>query len=139
METQTLNLTDNETTYPPLSDRVQSTFIDAIFLVILMFIFSSLLDRYEDVPNWIRIVLFIGIWVAYEPVATSLGYTIGNYVKNIRVRRKTDVSKRINIVQAIIRYAVKIVLGWLSFLTIHSNKERRAIHDLLVGSVMIRK
>jgi uncharacterized RDD family membrane protein YckC len=139
METQNLDLTGIETTYPPLSDRVQSSLIDAIFLVILMYIFSSLLDQFEDAPNWVRIVLFIGIWVAYEPVATSLGCTIGNYVKNIRVRQNTNLSKRINILQALIRYVVKITLGLPSFLTIHLNKERRAIHDLIVGSVMVKK
>jgi hypothetical protein len=33
---------------------------------------------------------------------------------------------------------VKVMLGWLSFLTIHTNTEKRAIHDLFIGSVMIK-
>ena len=133
-------ITDNpkQTEYPVLGDRVQSTFIDSILFVILMFVFASILDRYENVPDSVRIALFIGLWAAYEPVCTSLGCTVGNYIKGIRVRQHDGVTKRINIFQALIRYVAKIALGWVSFLTIHSNEERRAIHDFMAGSVMIK-
>jgi hypothetical protein len=33
---------------------------------------------------------------------------------------------------------LKTLLGWISFLTITRNTERRAIHDLVSGSVMVR-
>lgn len=124
--------------YPLLGDRIQSSFIDMILIVIMMFVFASILDRYENVPDWVRIVLFIGLWAAYEPVCTSLGCTLGNYIKGIRVRQHGGATKRINIFQALVRYVVKIVLGWVSFLTIHSNDQRRAIHDFMAGSVMIK-
>ena len=124
--------------YPLLGDRVQSTFIDTILIVILMFVLASVLDRYGDVPTWIRIVLFIGLWGMYEPLCTTLGATLGNYIKGIRVRKVGSNSKRVNFLQAVARYLLKLTLGWISFLTIHSNKERRAIHDLAVGSVMIK-
>lgn len=123
--------------YPELSARIQSTFIDTLFIVLLMFVFSSILDRIHDPPEWLHIVMFVGIWMIYEPLCTTLGCTIGNYLKGIRVRSVGDISKRINIFQALIRYALKVMLGWLSFLTIHQNTERRAIHDLAAGSVMI--
>lgn len=132
--------TDNrkQTVYPLLGDRIQSSFIDMILIVIMMFVFASILDRYENVQDWVRIVLFIGLWAAYEPVCTSLGCTLGNYIKGIRVRQHDGATKRINIFQALVRYVVKIALGWVSFLTIHSNDERRAIHDFMAGSVMIK-
>jgi uncharacterized RDD family membrane protein YckC len=123
--------------YPELSTRVQSTFIDTLFIVVLMFLFSSILDRIQDPPEWLHITMFVGIWVLYEPLCTTLGCTIGNYLKGIRVRRVGDHSKKINFIQALLRYAVKVFLGWLSFLTIHQNTERRAIHDLAAGSVMV--
>ena len=124
--------------YPELKDRIQSTFIDTILLVILFFVFASILDKYENVPVWLRVTLFAGIFVIYEPLCMSLGCTAGNYLKGIRVRQHADTRKRINILQAIIRYPIKVLLGWVSFLTIHSNPERRAIHDLASGSVMIK-
>lgn len=131
--------TNTSTSYPLLTERVQSTFIDTIFLIIMMFVFSSILDRYENVPDWVRIALFVGLWIFYEPVCTTIGFTLGNYIKNIRVRQHDETAKRINIFQALLRYILKVALGWISFLTIHNNKERRAIHDLAAGSVMIKK
>ncbi|SRR5258706_13596284 len=131
--------TNEQPEYPLLGDRVQSTFIDTILMVTLMFVFASILDKYENVPDWVRIVLFVGLWAVYEPLCTTFGATPGNYIKKIRVRQFGASSKRINIFQALIRYILKILLGWVSFLTIHSNKERRAIHDFVAGSVMIKK
>ena len=124
--------------YPQIIDRIQSTFIDTILIVILMFVFASILDRYENAPDWVRIAMFVGIFIAYEPLCMSLGFTLGNYIKGIRVRKNWDTTKRINIFQAIIRYPVKILLGWISFLTIGADPKRRAIHDLVSGSVMIK-
>ena len=124
--------------YPEIADRVQSTFIDTVLIIILMFVFASILDRYENVPDWVRIGLFAGLFIIYEPLCTTIGFTLGNYLKGIRVRKHSDPTKRINIFQAIIRYPIKVLLGWLSFLTISTNPERRAFHDLVAGSVMIK-
>ena len=131
--------TDTEVIYPTISDRIQSTFIDTVFIVAMMFVFASILDKYENTPGWIRIALFFGIWGVYEPLCTCCGFTIGNYLKCIRVRRKSDRNRKINILQAFVRYILKISLGWISFLTVHTNSHRRAIHDLAAGSVMVRK
>lgn len=133
------NITANEVVYPSLSERVQSTLIDTVFIVFLMFMASNLLDQYNDVPDWVRMILFVAIWGVYEPLSTSLGFTIGNYVKDIRVRRMSDNNRRINILQAYVRYVLKFSLGWISFLTMHGNTERRAIHDFAAGSVMVKK
>ncbi len=127
-----------EEKYPELKDRVQSTFIDTILIIALMFLFATILEKFENVPDWIRIVLFVGLFVVYEPVCTTFGCTLGNYLKGIRVRKDTDTTKRIAIFQALLRYPIKIFLGWISFLTIHGNPRRRAIHDLVSGSVMVK-
>ena len=124
--------------YPQLSDRIQSTFIDTILIIIMMFVFASILDKYENVPDWVRIAMFVGLFIVYEPFCMTIGATLGNYLKGIRVRKYSDTTKRINIFQAIIRYPIKVLLGWISFLTINSNPKRRAIHDLVSGSVMIK-
>ncbi len=125
--------------YPTLSDRVQSTFIDTFFIIVMMFVFASILERFGEVPDWIRIVLFFGLWAVYEPLCTTLGFTIGNFAKGIRVRSFSNPKDKINFFQAFGRYVLKILLGFVSFLTIHFNNERRAIHDFAVGSVMIKK
>ena len=125
--------------YPSLSERVQSTFIDSIFIITMMFVFSSVLERFDHVPDWIRIALFFSIWGIYEPLCISSGCTIGNYLKGIRVRQFANPLKKLNIFRSFLRYLFKIALGWVSFLTIHSNDERRAIHDFASGSIMIKK
>jgi cytochrome bd-type quinol oxidase subunit 2 len=127
-----------EEKYPQLTERIQSTFIDTILIIILMFAFASILEKFDNVPDWVRVIMFAGLFIAYEPLCMTFGFTLGNYLKGIRVRKNTDLTKRINIFQAIIRYPVKVLLGWISFLTISSNTRRRAIHDLVSGSVMIK-
>jgi uncharacterized RDD family membrane protein YckC len=132
-----------EIRYPDLKTRIQSTFIDTILMVVLMFAAAILLEKInpsqEEEDGWIRGVIFISIWGIYEPVAMTIGCTLGNYLMKIRVKKHSDITKRINLLQAYIRFIVKILLGWISFLTIHSNKERRAIHDFAAGSMMIEK
>lgn len=125
--------------YPLLTDRIQSSFIDGMLIIVMMFVFSGILERYENAPDWLRIGLFFGLWAVYEPLCTTMGATIGNYIKGIRVRQNGAVNQRINFFQAFIRYVFKMLLGWVSFLTIHSNPQKRAIHDIVAGSVMIRK
>ena len=124
--------------FPSLSDRIQSTFIDTLILVVAMFGCASLLDRMENPPDWIRISMFVAIWVIYEPICTMLGATVGNIVKGIRVRRYKDSTKKVNFIQAFVRYLLKALLGWISFITIGSNPERRALHDLAAGSIMVK-
>ena len=123
--------------YPQLITRFQSTFIDTILVIVLMVAFTGILDKFENVPDWVRTITFVGLFIAYEPLCTTFGCTLGNYMKGIRVRQNSDTSKRINFVQAIVRFSFKVFFGWISFLTIHSNPKRRAIHDMISGSVMI--
>jgi uncharacterized RDD family membrane protein YckC len=129
--------------YPDLKTRVQSTFIDTILMLALMFLAATILDKVnpsqDEEDGWIRGLIFISIWGVYEPLSMTIGCTFGNYLMKIRVKRTSDNMKRINLLQAFVRFVVKIALGWISFLTIHSNKERRAIHDFVAGSVMIEK
>ena len=136
--TKKQNNTIMEEKYPQLSERIQSTLIDTILIVALMFLFTNLLDKFNNVPDEVRIILFVGLFIAYEPLCMTLGCTLGNFIKGIRVKKYSNTTKRINIFQAIIRYVVKVCLGWVSFLTINSNPKRRAIHDLISGSVMIK-
>lgn len=123
--------------YPTLVTRFKSTFIDLLVVILAMGISSFILDKFDNVPDWVTIVLFVGIWIMYEPLCTSLGATVGNLLMGVGVRRVADTDRRISFPAAVFRYAFKTLLGWVSFLTIHSNKERRAIHDMVGGSVVV--
>jgi uncharacterized RDD family membrane protein YckC len=97
-----------------------------------------LLDKMTNPPDWLRVAMFLTVWLVYEPLFTILGGTIGNRMNGIRVRKSNDLHATVNIFQSLLRYVLKLTLGWLSFLTIHTSPERRAIHDLAAGSVMIK-
>jgi uncharacterized RDD family membrane protein YckC len=132
-----------EKEYPELKTRIQSTFIDTILMIILMFAAAWILDKAgigdKEENGWIKAVIFVSIWGIYEPLSTTLGATVGNYLMKIRVRQSNANGKRINIFQAFVRVAFKLLLGWLSFITIHFDDQRRAIHDFVAGSVMLEK
>lgn len=132
----------SEPSYPVLVKRVQSSFIDILIIVLLMLFASLLLNAIgeeKDTPAWINVVLFLSIWGLYEPLAIAYGCTVGNYITRIRVVDANNYQKRIALWKAFVRYALKATLGWVSFLSIHFDSQRRAIHDFGAGSVMIQK
>ena len=127
-----------EQCYPSMLDRIKSTTIDTIILIVCMILFTDILGNFENVPNFVRVLLFISL-LMYEPICTTFGATIGNDKMKIRVRQNSDSTKRINIFQAIVRFIIKFLFGWISFITMLVSNKKRAIHDFVSGSVMIYK
>ena len=123
--------------YPSLTERIKSTFIDFILILFLFSITGIFLDNFDEVPDWLRATLLLSLFYVYEPVAQTFGCTLGNYIMGIRVRKQNDHARRINIAQAYVRLIFKTLLSWFSFFTINKNPRRRAIHDLISGTVMI--
>ena len=123
--------------YPSVLDRTKSTLIDSIILIACMVLFTDALDNFQNVPNWMRTALFISL-LMYEPICTAFGATIGNDKMKIRVRKNSNTTERLNIFQAIFRYFFKVMFGWLSFITVFVSPKSRTIHDMIVGSVMIK-
>jgi uncharacterized RDD family membrane protein YckC len=126
-----------EEKYPFMLERIQSILIDSVLIIACMIIFSDILSNFTNVPIWLRAVLLILLFL-YEPIATTFGGTIGNNIKSIRVRKSSDETQSINFFQAIVRYFFKLLLGWFSFITIFSSDKKRAIHDIISGTVMIK-
>ena len=123
--------------YPSILDRVKSTTIDSVMIIGFMFLVSEILGSFENVPNYVRVILFIAI-LLYEPLCIAFAVTIGNDKMGIRVRSNFDHSKKINFFQSIVRFILKFSLGWMSFITIFGSKKSRTIHDYLSGSVMVK-
>ncbi|MDB5119943.1 MAG: hypothetical protein JWN56_1161 [Sphingobacteriales bacterium] len=57
---------------PSLVARFQSTFIDMLFIIVIMMIASYVLDSFANVPDWVRISLMVGLFIAYEPLCMYL-------------------------------------------------------------------
>jgi len=126
-----------EEKYPSILDRIKSTLIDTIILIACMLLFTDILEMFDNVPNWVRMILFISL-LMYEPICIAFGGTFGNLKMKIRVRKNSDMAQRINIFQSIIRYFFKVLLGWISFLAIFISPKSRTLHDMICGSIMIK-
>ncbi|NKI33493.1 RDD family protein [Croceivirga thetidis] len=125
-------------TYAILPDRIKAVVIDAIVIVGTMYAIAEVLALFSEVPNFVRIVLFVLIFFLYDPLFTSLnGGTIGHTYSNITVRKDNDNLDRLNFPAALIRFALKSLLGWLSLLTTTADEKKKAIHDMVAKSVVL--
>jgi len=114
--------------------------IDTFMIIVLMYIAFLVLDNLAIESGKIR-GLIMGSIFLYEPIFTSINRTVGQKIMGLRVRKFEDFRKNknksnINIVNSIIRYIAKILLGWVSLLTIHSDNYGQAIHDKMGNSLM---
>jgi uncharacterized RDD family membrane protein YckC len=125
--------------YPPLLQRYLSTVIDGFVLLFVMVTVSVGLQGSDATLRAVRIALVLGVVAIYEPVLTSTAATLGQIVAGIRVRHFDAPYERISIAQAYVRWVVKVLLGWFSFLTMGFNRERRAVHDLAARSVVVAR
>jgi len=129
-----------EKTYAILPYRIKAAFIDGIVLVAFMYGISELFALFEQVPNGVRAIAAIFIFLLYDPLFTSIyGGTIGHSFSGIEVKRQENLSKNISFLAAIARFLCKFFLGWISLLTVSGNEKKQALHDLLVKSVVIEE
>ena len=113
-----------------------SLILDQLFLVFLIMGISILLINLGLMSNILKVV-FIIFFFLYEPLLVSINCTFGQWVTKIRVRKMNAPNQKISFFTALKRFIVKIILGVISFFTIHSNDEKRAIHDMIADSVVI--
>ncbi|WP_163324460.1 RDD family protein [Draconibacterium mangrovi] len=126
--------------YPGVFVRVKAVITDSVILLIFMLGIVALFDRFENVPDFARIAAFVFIFLLYDPLFTSIfGGTIGHFLFGIRVKRANNPEKNILFPLAVIRYIIKALLGWLSLITVSGNKKAKAIHDIVVQSIVIYK
>ncbi|CAH8283666.1 putative RDD family membrane protein YckC [Mariniflexile fucanivorans] len=123
--------------YAQLSTRIKAAFVDSVVLITLMYSASEILNLFDTVPNYIRIVIFTFLFLLYEPILVSIyGATIGHFFNDIVVKSEKDETQNIIFPKAILRYILKFLLGWISFLTISGNEKKQAIHDLAAKSIV---
>jgi uncharacterized RDD family membrane protein YckC len=124
--------------YPGVFDRIKAAVTDSIVIVVFIVILTLIFSQFSNVPDGFRIAGFIFIFLLYDPLFTSIfGGTIGHMIMNIQVKRSSNSEKNILFPVSIIRYIVKVLLGWISLLTVGSNKKHLAIHDMVVSSIVL--
>lgn len=86
-----------------------------------------------------RVFLFGILWgwaLLYDPICVwRFGATVGHSVFNLQVCDARS-GARLGLVRAFWRFAMKGLLGWLSFLTMAFSRRRQAVHDMASGSVV---
>ena len=123
-------------TYPDIISRVKAVLIDALVLILLMYLATLLLAYFEDPKASVRIAVLVFIIVLYDPLFTSIwGGTIGHIINGLRVTRLTDPEKNILFPLAVLRFILKTALGWISLLSVTGDDKKRAIHDIAIGSL----
>ena len=126
--------------YAGIAERFKAIILDGFviisFMITMMLIFSFI----GDVSQYIKASVFLLIVVLYDPLFTTLfGGTLGHMMSGIRVKRESDETKNIIFPLAVLRYILKLILGWISLLVIPASSKKRAIHDAIAGSVVLIK
>ena len=123
--------------FPTLVRRYYSTVIDSVLLFILL-VLPSATAATPETQTHVRIIIFVGFLVFYEPLLVVYACTLGQLITGIRVRRAASPDQRISAPRSYLRYAVKIVLGVLSLVTVLFTPRARALHDFCSESLVIR-
>lgn len=126
---------------PNLIIRIKSMFIDSLVIIALMMLASQILNGLEVESSAVKVLTMVLI-ALYEPLLTTIKQTLGQKIMGIRVRNfnrftGSEEKTNINFPMSLIRYIVKILLGWVSLMTIHSDNYGRAIHDKFGNSFMM--
>ncbi|MFD2970175.1 RDD family protein [Sphingobacterium bambusae] len=125
----------SEENYPGVFIRVKALVVDGFFLLVLMFILSSVFSAFQHVPDSVRLLSFVFVFFLYDPLFTSLfAGTVGHMAMGIRVKRE-DAERNINFPSAVVRFVIKAALGWISLITVSSSG--MAIHDRVIGSRVV--
>ena len=120
--------------YPNILRRYLATVLDLVALWCIFYAISQTpaLTERGALAYWILVVSLL----LYEPLLTTYACTLGQGVMRIRVRTVGKLT-RIGLDQAFGRMIVKYLLGIISLLTVPARQDRRAIHDLSSGTIVI--
>ena len=126
-----------ETLYPSILRRYLSSLIDAMFILVMMVLVGYSFQHDSDLAIKVRVGMLVFLFLIYEPLCTSKLCTIGQLLTDIRVR-SNDIKQNISLPKAYVRIIFKVLLGFISFFSILFSDRKRAIHDIVVGSVVIK-
>ncbi|MGO4682832.1 RDD family protein [Hyphomicrobium sp. 2TAF46] len=128
---------NEEPKYARFTRRIQAMAIDAILFFAGILACLSLVTATNN--QWVAWVIGTAFCVAlifYEAaMVAATGGTIGHWRKNLRVVDDRT-GGNISLARAFIRFIVKGLLGWLSFVAMLLTKRRQAFHDVLTRSTV---
>ncbi|RAW01240.1 RDD family protein [Pseudochryseolinea flava] len=133
-----ISVLNQEQVYPTLVQRYKALMIDGL-LILFTLIVTMIIVQQSEFRTPVMVSTAVLLLVIYEPFMTSYSKTVGQRMMRIKVRNHRNPEKKITLWNAYVRWFVKGILGWISFVTIHFNPQHRAIHDLASDSVMVNE
>jgi uncharacterized RDD family membrane protein YckC len=128
---------DDSFNFPYLIDRYKASLIDSAIITMIT-IFIIVVINYYQLDSLLSLIFSLIVFMLYEPFLVAFSSTVGQRFMKISVRNINVPDKRITLVQSYLRFVTKISLGIVSFFTINFNSKKRAIHDYVGMSVMIK-
>jgi hypothetical protein len=112
----------DEIYYPGLLNRLIALAIDVVIAYIFIVLFALFFDYLFFPDEEYHYSLIVATVIIYDPLCTCLmGGTIGHRVLRMRVISDVDMQSNISFPSALLRCAVKLTTGWISFFTLPRN------------------
>ncbi|MCP4325866.1 MAG: RDD family protein [Alteromonadales bacterium] len=123
--------------YARLIRRIRAVLIDSVIAIFVIYSWWMTLPLFDDYSTFIKLVYPFIIWVVLDPIMVSrAGYTPGHYVMGLMVQ-DAGAAKNIGLLRAILRSLLRSLTGWWSFIFVLTTNKHQALHDLLVGTVVV--
>jgi len=122
--------------YANYSRRIQAVILDS-FVLLVLFIGTAFLLSKVPIHTYWKIGIVANLMIFLEPLlVTFTGASLGHHAKMLRVQNG-NTGKNLTFVAAFVRFVIKTVLGWISVFLIFTTKRHQALHDVVVGSVVV--
>ena len=120
--------------YPSLFRRYLASTIDIVTILFMFYLFaqSPLYDPRDKASTTWPVLLL----VVYEPVLNRYATTVGQLLLRFRVRTLAG-HRRVPLWRGFVRVMSKYLLGIFSFLLLPIQKQRRALHDIVSGTIVL--
>lgn len=122
--------------FPTIGRRANALLIDLVLWAAIFFLGGWALSS-VDLPPAVRIGTPLVLLFVLEPLLVTMrGITVGHHLMGLRIQ-KSATGERLNIVEATLRFFVKVFFGWVSLVSVLISNRHQALHDLMVGSVVV--
>lgn len=125
--------------FPVLSLRIRAYLIDLLSLTFLVYFASFVVSFLGDFSGTIKGIAFVAVIVLFEPVLIKFtGGSLGHHYVGIRIAN-AKTHENLGFFQGVLRFILKVMLGFFSFFGMLITQQHRALHDALSGSVVLFK
>ncbi|MFT5700441.1 MAG: putative RDD family membrane protein YckC [Desulforhopalus sp.] len=125
-----------DASYPRFIRRVKAALIDSFIIAILVVFCVAALAESESVPSYFKIFIILLPIFIIEPLFVALtGGSPGHHLFNIKIRGKSE-DKKLSIQKSILRFFLKVLLGFISLPLVIITRKNLILHDIASGSIV---